>query len=174
MHALDLDFQPRRFPAAGMALLLAGLLTFVVAMADYRGVADETESWQTELARLQQSSQARRLPRAGNAQEMQQMAQAASTVTRDIQRPWEALFHAVEEAKSDEVALLTLTPDATRGVVQITGEAKGRDSILAFVGRLGQSGVLKNAFLVEDQRLEGESERAYRFLVSADWAGGGK
>jgi len=170
MRPLDLDFQSPKFSPGGIALLVAGLLAFGVAFLDYRSAAEDVSTWQGELARLQQPAR-RVLPRVGDDKEMQQVLQAAGVVARDIQRPWDALFKALEEAKSEDIALLTLNPDASRGVVQITGEAKGRDGILAFVDRLGQSGVLKNVFLVEDQRLDQDPEKPYRFLVSAEWAG---
>lgn len=171
MRPVDLDFQPRKFSPGGIALLAAGLLAFGAAFLDYRSAADEVGTWRAELARLEQPARGRALPRAGDDRDMQQMLQAASGVARDIQRPWEALFSALEEAKTGEVAFLTLAPDASRGAIQITGEAKKRDDILAFVDRLGQSGVLKNVFLVEDQRQDQDPEKPYRFLVSADWAG---
>ncbi|HJW24937.1 MAG TPA: PilN domain-containing protein [Rhodocyclaceae bacterium] len=171
MQPLDLDFQPRPYSAAGIALLVAGLLASGAALVHYRGGAEELSAQQGELARLQQPPRGRVLPRAGDDQEMQQMVQAASVVARDIQRPWEALFKALEEAKTDEIALLTLNPDASRGAVQIAGEAKSRDAILAFVDRLGQGGVLKNVFLAEDQLQQQDPEKPYRFLITADWAG---
>lgn len=171
MRALALDFQPRRFSAAGLALLAAGLLACMAAIADYQGVAEETGSWRQELARLQAPARTSTLPRLGDDREMQAMMQAASGVARDIQRPWEGLFKALEEAANADVALLNLNPDAARGMVRIAGEAKGRDAILAFVDRLGQSAVLKNVFLVEDQRQDQDPEKPYRFLVSAEWSG---
>lgn len=173
MRPVDLDFQPRKFSPGGLALLAAGIVAFGAAFLDYRSAADEVGTWQAELARLQRPAPVRTLPRAGDDREMQQMVQAAGVVARDIQRPWESLFKALEEAKTGEIALLTIAPDASRGVVQITGEAKRRDEILAFVDRLGQGGVLKNVFLVEDQRQEQDPEKPYRFLVSADWANAG-
>lgn len=171
MRALDLDFQPRKFSPVGIALLAAGLVAFGAAILDYRAVSAETRDWREELARVQQPARARALPRVGDDREMQQMMQAAGTVSRDIQRPWDALFKALEEAKTDDVALLNLNPDAARGTVQISGEAKSRDAILGFVDRLGQGGVLKNAFLAEEQRQEQDPEKPYRFLITAEWAG---
>jgi Tfp pilus assembly protein PilN len=171
MRSLDLEFQPRSFSPAGIALLAAGLLAFGAAILDYRSASAETRGWREELARLEQPARSRALPRVGDDREMQQLVQAAGIVARDIQRPWDALFKALEEAKTNDVALLSLNPDAAKGSLQITGEAKGRDAILAFVDRLGQGGVLKNVFLAEDHLQEQDPEKPYRFLITAEWAG---
>lgn len=170
MRALDLDFQPRKFSPAGLALLAAGLLAFAAAFLDYRSAAEEADARRAELANLQQPARAA-LPRVGDDRELQQVMQAAGAVAQDLQRPWDALFKALEEAKAEDVALLSLNPDAARGALQITGEAKTRDAILAFVDRLSQGGALKNVFLAEDQRQEQDPEKPYRFLITADWAG---
>ncbi|MBS1190543.1 MAG: pilus assembly protein [Rhodocyclaceae bacterium] len=171
MRALLLDFQPRRFSAPGLALLGAGLVVLAGAIADYQVASREVESWRGELVRVQQTARGRVQVRPGDAREAQQLMQAATVVFRDINRPWEALFKALEEARSDDIAFLTLAPDPVRGSVQIGGEAKGRDAILGFVDRLGQGGVLKNVFLQEDVQQSQDPQKPYRFLVTAEWAG---
>lgn len=171
LRFLDLDFQPRTCTAAGALFLTIGVLAVAVVALDYRTVAAETESWQATLARLQESGQRRPIANLDDERQLQQVAQAAANVARDIQRPWEKLFAALESAKSDDIALLSLAPDAERGVVRIGGEAKRREAILAYMTRLGQGGVLRNVFLVEDQVQQQDPERPVRFLISADWAG---
>lgn len=170
MRPLDLDFQPRRFPAAGLGLLALGLLALAAVATDYRRTAAAMDFWQAELARLQQPRE-RALPRTGDDRQLQQVVQAARAVAKDIQRPWDALFATLEAAKTDDIALLTLNPDAGKGVVRITGEARQREAILGFIERLGQGGVLRNVFLVEDQLQEQDPEKPFRFLISADWVG---
>lgn len=170
MPAIDLDYHPPRFSAAGLALLLAGLLLAVAAIAGYQGAAAEAERWRAELARAQQPPadlRAARLP--GDDAALQQALQAAAQAAGDIRRPWGELFAAVEAAQTDDVALLSFNPDAARGAVRITGEARRREAVLAYMDRLGQGRVLSNVVLVEDQVQQQDPERPVRFTLTADW-----
>lgn len=170
LRPLDLDFHPRRYSPSGILLLVAGLALAAVAMADYSSVAGEAQHRQSELARLQRApigAQAARQP--GDEAAVQQAEQAATAVTQDIKRPWEALFAAIEAARSDDVALLSLSPDAARGVVRIGGEARNREAILAYMESLGESKVLGNVVLIEDQLQQQDPEKPFRFMLSADW-----
>ena len=173
MRPLDLDFHPRRLSRLGLACLAAGILAVAAVGADYQDAARQTGLWQERLERLRQPPRQRATPRAGDDRDVQQMTQAAQAVSRDLQRPWADLFAALEKAKSDDVALLSLNPDASRGLVRITGEARQREAVLAFIERLDQDRALGNVMLVEDQIRQEVPERPVRFLISADWAGAG-
>lgn len=177
MPPLELDYQPRRLSARGLALLLAGLFAAVLAgLAQQRAAAD-LRHWQGELSRAQQTVQRRSAARqheerlGRSSQEFQQAVQAAGSVADDIRRPWGALFGALEAARSDDVALSSLEPDAARGMLRIAGEAKERAAILAYMNRLNGSKVLKNVVLLEDQLQTEKPEQPFRFLVAAEWAG---
>lgn len=170
LRPLDLDFHPRRHSPLGIALLLAGLALAALVMADYSGVADEVQDRRSELARLQRTptgAQAARQP--GDEAAVQEAEQAAAAVDQDIKRPWEALFSAIEAARSDDVALLALSPDPSRGVVRISGEARSREAILTYMESLGEGKVLGNVVLVEDQLQQQDPEKPFRFMLSADW-----
>lgn len=173
LRHLDLDFHPQRYSPLGIGFLAAGLLLAAAALADYGSASDEVQHWQSELARLQQTPlglQASKRP--GDEAAAQQAEQAAAAVNQDIKRPWEALFTTIEAAKSDDVALLGINPDATRGVVRINGEARKREAILAYMDRLGQGKVLSNVVLIEDQLQQQDPEKPFRFTLSADWRQG--
>lgn len=170
MPPIDLDYHPRHLSPASLALLLCGALLAAAAFIDYRSVAADVGHWRSELARAQQlprGLQAAALP--GDEAARQQALQAAAQVAADIRRPWGELFQAVEAAQTDDIALLSFNPDAARGVVRITGEAKRREAVLAYMDRLGRGRVLSNVVLVEDQVQQQDPERPVRFTLSADW-----
>lgn len=170
MRPIDLDFHPRRYSGPGLGFLAAGLLLAAAALADYGSAADELRHWQSELARRQQApTGGQAIRRPGDDAALQQATQAAAAVTQDIRRPWEALFAALEAAQSDDVALLGISPDATRGVVRIAGEARRREAILAYLERLGQGQVLSDVVLVEDQLQQQDPDKPFRFMLAADW-----
>lgn len=170
LRALDLDFHPQRHPALGIGFLVAGALLALVALIDYSGAADQAGHWRSELARLEQaprSAQAARRPADEAA--AQQAEQAAAAVNQDIKRPWEGLFSAIEAARGDDIALLSLNPDPAHGSVRISGEARRREAILAYMEKLGQSRGLANVVLIEDQLQQQDPEKPFRFTLSADW-----
>lgn len=169
MRALDLDFLPRRLSRPGLACLGAGLLALAAVIADYREVAQATGDWQEQLERLQQPARRRALPRTGDAREWQPLVQAARGVAQDLRRPWAALFAALEAAKTDDVALLAVSPEVARGGVRIAGEARQREAMLAFIERLGREKALRNVVLLEDQIQQHDPEKPVRFLIAADW-----
>lgn len=167
MRPVELDFHPRRVSGPGLGVLLAGLLLAVAAVADYRNAAAKVEHWRSELARVQQTPAV--APNAAQAEQSATRRQAAATATQSIRRPWETLFSALEAAQDDDIALLGLAPDVAHGAVVITGEGRDREAILAYVERLGESPVLKNVFLVEDQLQQQNPDKPFRFTVSANW-----
>jgi Tfp pilus assembly protein PilN len=169
LRPLDLDFHPRRYSGLGLGFLAAGLLLAAAAVADYGSASDRVRHWRGEQARLQQASGRQAALRPGDAAAVQEATQAAAAVDADIKRPWEALFAAIEAAKSDDVALLSLSPDTARQSVRIAGEARDREAILAYIESLGQGGVLDKVVLIEDQLQQQDPEKPFRFMLTADW-----
>lgn len=175
MRAIDLEFQPPGLSGTAVAALLAGGLAMLAVFADYQGVSADLAHWRAELARVQAPPPgAEELRRAGDEAQLEQSLQAARRVAADIRRPWGKLLAALEAAQDPDIALLTLAPDAARGVVALSGEARRREAILAYMGRLAAGGVLKNVVLVEDQLQQQDPEKPFRFSLTADWVSGGK
>lgn len=168
LRPLDIDYHPGRYSGTGIAFLAAGLLLAAAALADYGAADAALGRARAELARLRQPPAASARVPAGEA-ELQQAEQAATRVAQDIRRPWEALFVAVEAARDEDIALLTFNPDAARGSLRISGEARRREAVLAYMDRLGRGGVLGNVVLVEDQVQQQDPEKPVRFTLSAEW-----
>lgn len=169
LRPLDLDFHPRRHSGLGIGFLAAGLLLAAAALADYGSASDRLQHWRSEQARLQQATGRQAALRPGDEAAVQEATQAAAAVNADIKRPWEALFAAIEAARSEDVALLSISPDAARQVVRIAGEARNREAILAYIEDLGQGRGLDNVVLIEDQLQQQDPEKPFRFMLSADW-----
>lgn len=171
LRPLDLDYHPGRLSGLGLGFLAAGVLAAVAALADAGAVGAELTGARAELARLRQPPPlAARLP--SDEAELHQAVQAAERVAQDIRRPWEELFAAVEAAEGEDIALLSFNPDAARGAVRITGEARRREAVLAYMDRLERGGALANVVLIEDQVQQQNPEKPVRFTLNADWREG--
>ena len=165
MKALDLDFARPRTWSAGWVLL--GLALFAVSDAglSYRRLGDEAAAAQARLARhgVRALDVARGGPPADGA------LRHADRVARSLLLPWDSLFSTLEQATDDRVALLALQPDARKGEISISGEAKNYDAVLAFVTRLDSRKTLRDVHLVRHEVREDDPQHPMSFGIVASW-----
>lgn len=166
MRFLDLDCLGRSRPLIGNALLAAGAIAALAATFAYGDAEEAERHWAGRLETARLRTEENIAP--GPGETMPADLKAALAVAGELRQPWPALLTGLEQARTDQIALLALDIDAGRRIVRIDGEARERDAIVAFVKRLGRSGVLRNVFLVED-RIRQDGAATYRFLVSAEW-----
>ena len=95
----------------------------------------------------------------------------ARDTARRIALPWNSLFHALETAKSDSVALLAIEPDAESRTVVLAAEAKDYSAVLAYVAALSQQKEMDRVHLSHHEVKTGSSPRPITFTVSASWKG---
>lgn len=171
MRALNLDYQRSVAAPAGIGIgvLAAGLALAVAVTVQYWRLSDELSATEARLAQAQRSAPAPRAAGRIDDKEMQQAVRAASAVAQELSRPWDALFRALENAKTEDVALLAIEPDATKGMVRITGEARQRQAMLDYIARLDKEAVLQDVFLVEHQIQQQVAEKPIRFSLAALW-----
>lgn len=65
--------------------------------------------------------------------------------------------------------MLAIDPDAAQGRIRITAEARRHEAMLAYLQRLGQGAVLRDAVLIEHRVQRQLAERPVRFSLSATW-----
>lgn len=100
---------------------------------------------------------------------LQAQLRQANGVLVELGRPWLALFVQLEETLTPDIALLTIRPDAAKGRLRITGEARHLTDALDFVRRLGDSGVLIDVVLEGHEVVESDQQKPVHFAVSARW-----
>lgn len=64
-----------------------------------------------------------------------------NTVIRQLNTPWQDLFDQLESLTPNDVALLSIEPDARRRSIKLLAEAKTLDSLLVYAAGLEQQGV---------------------------------
>ena len=90
-------------------------------------------------------------------------------VSQQLRRPWERLFAMLEAMPRDDIALLTLTPDARKGQVRISAEARDLEAMLDFHRRLEASDELSDVSLLSHEIVANVPEHPVQFNLSATW-----
>jgi hypothetical protein len=169
---LELDHlrkTPR--PARVSWLLLAIALAFAADVGStYVRTRMEVEGRTATLARLSGARPAREAAASVSAGPLsrEEFGAAQDTILR-LSMPWDNLFRALEAARSDDVALLSIEPDAGSGSVSITGEARSYPAALTYVAWLSHEKTLKNVRLAKHEIDRNDARRPVSFTISADW-----
>jgi len=171
MRRLELDFNraPSR-TSGGAWLLLAVAIGFAldVGWSHWRA-REELRELEARLSR-DRGSRADGMLRVNHRPATpEEMVFARETIAR-LAMPWEGLFTALEFAQSSRVSLLTVEPDAERGTVILTGEAKDYLAALSYVGSLSNAKGLSRVHLVRHESKPSDPRRSVLFTVSAQWS----
>jgi hypothetical protein len=176
MQALSLDYERR--PSRGSRLGLLFLLLGVVALLIAGDLAVEASREKDELESGLARTDRKRVPTVrGSERETKRTAEEmkiANNIADRLTLPWADLFDALEASSNNTVALLALEPDLSKRVLRITGEAKNKSDMLAYVGRLTEDRRLLNVHLMDHQIQAQTPGEPVRFSVQASWAGPNK
>ncbi|RFP98093.1 pilus assembly protein [Pseudomonas putida] len=111
------------------------------------------------------------LSNAASREQAERLAQMQS-VSQQLQRPWQQLFAMLEAQPQDDVALLSLAPDARKGQLRITAEARNLEAMLQYHQRLEGSAELSDVSLLNHEVLAAQPEHPVRFTLTATWETG--
>lgn len=176
MRALELEFQPRRSSplawsllALGSGLLVALLIAQQLWQAERQALEAQVQHLEQQLGRRPASSAP--LNSAASREQAERLAQMRS-VSQQLQRPWEQLFDRLEGLPQEDVALLTLTPDARKGQLRISAEARNLEAMLQFHKRLESIDQLRDVSLLNHEINVRQPEHPVQFNLSATWETG--
>jgi small-conductance mechanosensitive channel len=71
----------------------------------------------------------------------EEMRRNLNTVIRQLNTPWQDLFDQLERLTPDDIALISIEPDARRRSIKLQAEAKMLDALLVYAAGLEQQGV---------------------------------
>jgi Tfp pilus assembly protein PilN len=168
---LELDHlrkTPR--PARISWVLLAIALAFAADVgSSYVKTRAEIEARTAKLARLS-GGPTREVSASTSAGLLskEEFSAAQDTILR-LSMPWDNVFRALEAARSDDVALLSIEPDAGSGSLSITGEARSYPAALTYVAWLSHEKTLKNVRLARHEIDRNDARQRVSFTISADW-----
>ncbi len=176
MRRLEFDFlRSRRRPGWAAWTLLAIALAFVldlghswyvlegeIARKEARLAAQAGQTPPSELIKVSSQRAAPNPVREG------ELAAARDTLLR-LSVPWDALFGALEAAQTERTSLISIEPDATSGIVTLTGEAKDYLAALSYVANLEQQKALARVHLARHEIRQTDPQRPVVFAISASW-----
>jgi len=161
---LDYVAPPYRPVWPGMLLLAIALAVSAVVAGRYRDVREDLARLQAQAGLvLPGARQARAVPK----ERLDEQAKSAEAVVRQLTLPWASLVGAIEQAATRDVAILQLQPDAEKGLLRLTAEARNRDAMFEYLKRLGAARELTNVVLVSHQVQKDEPQQPIQFSVQA-------
>ena len=170
LHALALNFKqtPRRWSVFGLSLLVVGALALAYMANTERTLAGQIELAESRLEILAKRGKIKPA-QPFDAQELQLEIRQANEILQQLALPWDALFKVVESNSEQEIALLSIQPDATKRIVRIGGEAKDFDALLAYITRLENSKIINRVYLTSHEVRTQDAENPVRFALLANW-----
>ena len=166
---MRLDFAATESGASwgGLLVLVLGIAAAGLIVGDYQRLLASAERIEAELGRL--SAPRRGGEPARDARKQGEAVARSNEVAHELSRRWDRVFLALESAKAPDVALLAIEPDPRKGVLRVTAEAKGKNAMLDYVGRLQAAQSLQRVMLESHEVLAQVPEKPVRFVVTASW-----
>lgn len=176
MRAVELDFLAARRTRTrlGLLVLLAGVGAVAAVGLRAQAVATQLDAVNQKIGDTRNPSKRPAAAPTEPARDPKLVAQEivrANAVLANLAVPWDALFGELESAASGNVALLAIQPAAGGRKVQLSGEARRFEDLLAYVSRLESTKGFANVFLSEHEMRVSGGERVVSFTVTADWVG---
>jgi hypothetical protein len=100
------------------------------------------------------------------------LSEEAAHIASQLGTPWTPLLAELESASHDsasDIALLSVEPDESKHLVRVTGESRDLSRVLAYVGRLQSSTLLRYPMLESHEVRSDDPQRPVRFALSAEW-----
>lgn len=170
MQRLQLDFlnpQGGRFPV-GKVLLGFGILAALLMAWKFNVLANEQVQLQAQISNTERLLR-RELPQVHTDDKaLSEQVARANIVLAALNLPWDAMFGELESIAEDNVALLSIQPDAVGKHIRLAGEARRYEDVLAYVKKLEKTVGFANVYLLGH---EARDDGGISFNLSADWAG---
>lgn len=170
-----LDFVAPRDSGStgGWLLLAAGVVCATAVGIDAFAAREEFVHWQGKTEHWQRLAQqaARRAGGAagGDVVLLQPQAEAAARAITRLSVPWNALYRSLEDSADDSVSLLSVLPNAEKGEVRLSGEARDFDALGSYLRRLNDSGSFADARLLGHQVRQSDAQKPVVFSIAAQW-----
>jgi len=163
---LELDYvsPPRRPRVPGYALLAAALLASSMLVNRFREVKLETARIESSHGLLGAD---KRPARAPSRERVDEEVKSAEAVLRQLALPWSGIIEALEEAATDDVALLQMQPDARQRQLRLAAEARSQEAMLEYLRRLAAAKTLADVYVASHQVKLDDPQRPVQFTVEA-------
>lgn len=173
---LRFPYQEQAAPQLDSFLLLAGILIVIAVFLQFRHQAEDINFWSNRVERMEKQQQQKAVPRTRGTSRIREFSQEigkevaqANVVLDQLNLPWEELFDSIEQATTEDIALLSLQPNFTNRSLRLNGEAKSMAELLDFVEALERERMFENVHLLNYKVKQDNPHRPIIFLLHAEW-----
>lgn len=172
MQALNINWVGKRQHLAlpGLLLAVAAALCAVFVLLDYQEADDEWQSLQARKARLARAGQPPQRSTVVMPPLAREEAMSVAQIDARLQRPWDALLHAIEQHHDADVALISIEVQADSGNLHLVAEARDMEHALAYVRSLRHAPALHKVYLSGQEEKQLVSGKVWRFSLDASWS----
>ena len=170
LQAMKIDFAEHGegVSAGATAALLLGAGAMLLAIAAFQDILARSALIEAQLGQIRKPARTSDAA-PGGARGLGDAVKRANVVAHGLARRWDSIFLAIEAASDVEVALLAVEPDASKGVVRITAEARNKNAMLRYVTRLQARQPLQRVLLEHHEVRLQEPQQPVRFIVAGAW-----
>lgn len=170
---LRLDhFAPaRRASPAGWLLLIVALASAAGLATYQRELVEEAQALETFAAAQKVRVAGTRVAASSAATLLrtEEAGRRADQIAHELRLPWTEIFDAVESAVDPTVALLSVEPDPRATAIRVTGEARDKHAMLAYVTRLAGQAPFVRATLESHAEKGAGVHAPVVFTLIASW-----
>jgi Tfp pilus assembly protein PilN len=172
MEAIKLDYlDDGRNIWIGIVILAVGLCGTLFMAWNYHEENLKISQQEMLVASVKNGKAIRMdvLPSDKDANQVASEIKQANAIILELNLPWKELFSALESYNQNDVAVLSIEPDAQQGLVRINAEAKSLDSLLAYIAYLQKVSLFQDVALLNHQIQEQDPQKPVRFMLQATW-----
>ena len=173
MESIELDYLSNgRSTWIGALALVAGLSALLFAAWSYQEESQKISRQEMLVANIRHASVARQAM-ATTEKDSEQVAleiKQANSIILELALPWKELFDAIESSRHSDIAVLAIEPDAQKGQVRISGEAKSLDSLPGYIAYLQKISLFQDVALLNHQIQDQDPQKPVRFMLQATWS----
>ena len=148
--------------------MAAGLIALLASMERFQTELAGTDELTARVARLRNHALPPSAPQP-IAPAVQAGFHQAGIIRSQLAVPWDHLWQAIEESRSDDVALLSVTLDTARGDIGLTGEARNFAALSAFAKALAKHDEFDGVTLNQHNLSDGSPPVVVRFELRLAW-----
>jgi Tfp pilus assembly protein PilN len=149
-----------RYASSAAVALLVSVAALALAVREAEVDATTIARLEAELARARPALASTPPRDIASVQDAKRLAQ----ITRQLNTPWSKLLDTLESSLPEDVALVSIEPDAT-GKVRLQAEAKKLESLVAYSSILRRLPVFASVNLLKHETNDQDGSRPVRLLL---------
>jgi Tfp pilus assembly protein PilN len=173
MQPIELDYlSDGRSIWIGAVALVAGLFAVLLVAWSYQEESQKVSQQEMLIADVRHVSAARQtmVTTEKDSEQVALEVKQANSIILELSLPWKELFNAFESSRLSDIAVLAIEPDAQKGLVRISGEAKSLDSLPGYIAYLQKIPLFTDVALLNHQIQDQDPQRPVRFMIQANWS----